>query len=227
VQRSPETSSRLTVKVTPVDAEEKPLFENDSNARTQIIEHDGHRFAYLPLCWLSGWQMREVLAKGLDLAFDSEGLIIDLRHGFGGSPPIEYIDPFLRTELRGVRIESVLRSGRSSSALAYAGPVIVLINNQARSGKELLAWYFQKSGRAVLLGERTAGSVSGGRTRRISEESMLYYCVAMIAVDGKRLEGVGVEPDIEVPFDIRFAAGNDVQLERAKREMVKLITAAN
>jgi carboxyl-terminal processing protease len=34
-------------------------------------------------------------------------------------------------------------------------------------------------------------------------------------VDGERLEGVGVEPDIEVPFDFRYAAGNDPQLARA------------
>jgi carboxyl-terminal processing protease len=42
-------------------------------------------------------------------------------------------------------------------------------------------------------------------------------------IDGKRLEGVGVKPDIEVPFDIRFTAGKDIQLERAKDEIVRLI----
>jgi carboxyl-terminal processing protease len=52
---------------------------------------------------------------------------------------------------------------------------------------------------------------------------MLLYGAVMVVVDGKRLEGVGVEPDIEVPFDIRFAGGRDIQLERAKDEMVKLI----
>ena len=55
---------------------------------------------------------------------------------------------------------------------------------------------------------------------------MLFYCSAMVVIDGKRLEGVGVEPDIEVPFDIRFAGGRDIQLERAKDEMVKLIEAS-
>ena len=52
---------------------------------------------------------------------------------------------------------------------------------------------------------------------------MLYYCHMMLHVDGKLIEGVGVEPDIEVPFDLRFAAGKDIQLERAKDEMVLLI----
>jgi len=49
----------------------------------------------------------------------------------------------------------------------------------------------------------------------------------MIVVDGKCLEGVGVEPDIVVAFDVRFAVGRDVQLERAKDEMVKLIEASH
>ncbi len=49
----------------------------------------------------------------------------------------------------------------------------------------------------------------------------------MIVVGGKYLEGVGVEPDIVVPFDMRFAAGRDVQFERAKDEMVKVIEASH
>ncbi len=221
--RRADASSRLTVQVTPRAHEEKQLFEDDAEAQTRILEHQGCRFAYMPLCWLSGWRMRSVLTKGFGLACESQGLIIDLRHGFGGSPPIEYLDPFLRTGLQGVTVEMTLRGGRIRSQVAFGGPVVVLINGNSRSGKEVLAYYFHRTGRGILLGERTAGSVSGGRTRRISDESILYYCVGMLTIDGQRLEGVGVEPDIQVPFDIRFAAGNDVQLERAKQEMVRLI----
>jgi len=107
--------------------------------------------------------------------------------------------------------------------MAYNIPVIVLINGGSRSGKELLAYYFKKTKRGLLIGERTAGYVCGGSYKRISEESMLLYGASMIVVDGKCLEGVGVEPDINVPFDIRFAGGKDLQLERAKDEMVRLI----
>jgi hypothetical protein len=45
----------------------------------------------------------------------------------------------------------------------------------------------------------------------------------MIVVDGKCLEGVGVEPDIVV----RIGTDRDVRLERAKDEMVKLIEASH
>ena len=77
-----------------------------------------------------------------------------------------------------------------------------------------------------MLGERTAGYVTGGRKKDISSDSFLYYGACMKVIDGKRLEGIGVEPDILVPFDIRFAAGKDVQLEAAKDEIVKLIEAS-
>jgi len=221
LQRGPEDSSRRTVKLTPVDKEERELFEEDSFLQTRIIEHEKQRFAYLPLYGLSGWQMRGVLDKGVDLACESDGLIIDLRHGFGGSPPREYLDPFLRGELRGTTVESVMRSRKSSSPIRYDGPIVVLTNDRTRSGKELLAYWFKKAGRAILLGDRTGGYVSGGRPIRICEDSLLYVCVMMITVDGKPLEGVGVEPDIRVPFDIRFAAGRDLQLERAEEELTK------
>jgi len=35
------------------------------------------------------------------------------------------------------------------------------------------------------------------------------------AVDGERVEGTGVAPSIEVPFDVRYAAGKDPQLDKA------------
>ena len=105
----------------------------------------------------------------------------------------------------------------------FNGPVVLLVNGGSRSGKELLAYYFKRTGRAVLVGEQTAGYVSGGRWKRISPDSMLYYCASKLIIDGRVLEGVGVEPDIVVPFDIRFAQGRDVQLERAKDEIVRRI----
>ena len=99
-------------------------------------------------------------------------------------------------------------------------------NPSPKTRKETLAYFFKKTGRGVLVGETTAGFVAGGRKKDISSDSFLFYAADMKVIDGKRLEGVGVEPDIDVPFDIRFAAGRDIQLERAKDEMVKLIEAS-
>ena len=46
-------------------------------------------------------------------------------------------------------------------------------------------------------------------------EALTEETVKSSEIEGERLEGKGVEPTIEVPFDIRYAAGKDPQLEKA------------
>ncbi len=70
-----------------------------------------------------------------------------------------------------------------------------------------------------LVGTRTAGAVVAGRAFRLRDNSLLEVAVLDVHVDGERLEGNPVRPDIEVPFDFRYAAGADPQLERALDKM--------
>lgn len=223
IQRGPSESTRQVVKVRPVETNERELFENDSLATIDTIEHKGRSFAYVRLWWIAGWTMKHVLEWGMNRAYTADGIIIDIRDGFGGDTGYEYIAPFLGYGLPELTVESTGRQRTFTLTPGFQKPVVVLINRGSRSGKELLAYCFKKTKRAVLVGERTAGYVTGGRWKRISEDSILYYCVGMMTVDDKRLEGVGVEPDVTVPFDIRFAGGKDIQLAAAKDEMVRLI----
>jgi carboxyl-terminal processing protease len=167
--------------------------------------------------------MKYVLEDGIYRANKTEGIIIDIRDGVGGDYGYEFIAPFMQYGLGEITVESIYRNRREKFITGCDKPVVVLINGGSRSGKETLAYFFKKTGRGVLVGERTAGYAAGGNKRQISEDSFLYYASCMKVINGKRLEGIGVEPDIEVPFDIRFAAGRDIQLERAKEEMVRLI----
>jgi carboxyl-terminal processing protease len=48
-----------------------------------------------------------------------------------------------------------------------------------------------------------------------SNGNLLLLAVTDVTVDNQRLEGVGVTPDHEVPFDIRYAKGADPQLAAA------------
>ena len=43
----------------------------------------------------------------------------------------------------------------------------------------------------------------------------MYLAVADVRVDGERLEGVGVAPDVEVADQLPFADGADPQLDKA------------
>jgi carboxyl-terminal processing protease len=42
-----------------------------------------------------------------------------------------------------------------------------------------------------------------------------------VRVEGERLEGQGVVPDVEVPFPLPYAAGRDPQLEAALEKLVQ------
>ncbi|MFC1635759.1 S41 family peptidase [Planctomycetota bacterium] len=226
VQQGPLEWTRRKLTVTPLDMKEKDRLGNDSYASLKTIEHKGHRFAYVRLWWLRGIEMKFALESGIYRANETEGIIIDIRDGYGGDMGYEFIAPFLQYGLGEVTVESTGRKRTFKSIAGCNKPVVALINGGSRSGKEVLAYLFKKTGRGLLIGERTAGYVTGGRKKEISSDSFLYYGAAHMLIDGKRLEGVGVEPDVEVPFDIRFAAGKDIQLERAKDEMVKLIEAS-
>ena len=58
----------------------------------------------------------------------------------------------------------------------------------------------------------------------LGDRSLLLLAVADVQVDGGRLEGVDVTPDVEVPNDIRYAAGADPQLDRAIEEMSRVLS---
>ncbi|MHC4395149.1 MAG: S41 family peptidase [Planctomycetota bacterium] len=232
IQRGPSESTRHMVTAIPLDTKERELFEIDTQARMKTIEHKGHHFSYIRLWWLGGRVMRKALDWGVNDADKVEGIIIDIRHGFGAGPADEYMKPFVKNSSETVAHKEIGRTKTFHSTVKFEKtgkfekPVIIIISGGTRSAKEVLVYYFRKTKRGVLIGERTAGFVSGGGLERISGDSLLLYCKWMKVIDSKHLEGVGVEPDIEVPFDIRFAAGKDIQLERAKDEMVKLIEAA-
>ena len=57
----------------------------------------------------------------------------------------------------------------------------------------------------------------------LKDNSILEIAVLDVHVDGKRIEGNGVMPDIEVPFDVRYADGADPQFDRAVEEMGRLL----
>ena len=64
-----------------------------------------------------------------------------------------------------------------------------------------------------------------GQPFLLSDGSLLFLAVEDILVDGERLEGVGVKPDVAVPSDLPYAEGRDPQLERAVEVAAGLLKA--
>lgn len=141
-----------------------------------------------------------------------DGLVWDLRDGWGGASP-SYLSVFTAEVPTLTLIE---RDGdRRQVDGRWSKPVVMLVNQGSRSGKEILAQGFRKYRVGQIVGSNTAGAVVAGRAFMIKDGSLLYLAVADVLVDGDRLEGKGVAPDIDVPFTLEYAQGADPQKEKA------------
>jgi carboxyl-terminal processing protease len=79
----------------------------------------------------------------------------------------------------------------------------------------MIAYYFKRARRGSIVGTRTAGEVMAGRPFVLKDGSLLYLAVGEVLIEGRRAEGNGVTPDVEVPFTTEYAQGKDPQKERA------------
>lgn len=183
-------------------------------ASARRISRPGLDAAYVRVWSYAGRANHDALIRVLnapELAA-ADGLVLDLRDGWGGASP-DYLTLFSE---RVPRVVATGRDGRSRPFdTQWRKAVVLLVDGTTRSGKEMLAHGFQRYGYGPVVGARTAGAVVPGRVFRIGDRALLYLASADLTIDGERLEGCGVLPDHEVPFELRYAAGADPRLERA------------
>lgn len=180
----------------------------------QVITRGGRRIGYIHVWSYAGRHVQELLEREVysGALKDADALIWDLRDGWGGAQ-VEYLDMFTA---RGPVLALTDRSGhRSIENVKWRKPVAMLINGGTRSGKEILAYGFKKYGVGPLIGTRTAAAVLAARAFLMADGSLLEIPVDDVTVDGEHLEGVGVAPTVDVPFELEYAQGKDPQLERA------------
>jgi carboxyl-terminal processing protease len=157
------------------------------------------------------------------------GLIVDLRGNPGGSLHAvkSVMQEFFpkRTEIG----RTLTRTGKAVSIFfgaveviqlklavdgndnAYAGPVVVLVNESSGSGSEFFAGSMQALGRASVVGQPTCGCLLGflGYASVPGGGELAYSEVGFVMANGKRIEGEGVIPDKVVPVGMA-----DLQLNR-------------
>ncbi len=190
-------SATFTLEVVPVSQNPLRAFLNAMNASARIIEYRGRRIGYVHLWTMANDSFKLALdALVLEKLHDTDGMILDLRDGFGGSP-FGFADVFTRPD---VDWGATYRDAKPTvEHTGYSKPVVVLINGGTRSAKEFLAYQLKVSHRATLIGTKTAGAFLGAGFFPIGNLGYLELPVVNLSVDGRRLEGIGVLPDIAVP----------------------------
>ena len=158
---------------------------------------------------------------------DKKGVIIDERNNGGGSAADYMIDVMSR-ELLGY-FNSKANDNRpwTTPIAGIWGPKVMLINERAGSGGDLLPYMFKMKNIGPLIGTRTWGGLVGtwDTPYFIDGGHMVAPRGGFYDVDGNwAVEGEGVAPDIEVIQDPKLTTqGIDPQLERAVKEAMKLL----
>ncbi len=216
---------REEVQVTPEMIVPHEMFLESMRKSARVIERDGKRLAYVRLRSWAGEEYQNLLVELLNTEplRSCDGLILDIRGGWGGANP-EYITLF---GCEPPTLEMSNRQGQTNripkdpdnivpAEKQWRKPVVLLVDEGTRSGKEIFTYAFKKAGRGKVVGTRTAGAVLGGKPFLLSDGSLLVVAVSDVRVDGVRLEGVGVEPDVIVERGpIELSAGADPQLDKA------------
>ena len=158
---------------------------------------------------------------------DKAGAVIDERYNGGGSAA-DYIIDVLQRDFDGYfnNVAGDRRPFTSPSAGIW-GPKVMIINEMAGSGGDLMPWMFRYRKIGPLVGKRTWGGLvhTADTPQFIDGGSMIAPRGGFFTKEGKwAVENEGTAPDIDVenwPKDV--IAGRDPQLERAVDEALRLL----
>lgn len=220
IRRNRDSLERPLITVTPERIAPVDAFVRSIRASARVIESKrGGAFGYVRVYSYAGEQNHEALRAVIESEpiASCEALILDLRGGWGGASP-DYLDLF-NDEIPSIAFRPRGADEWTETPGRWTKPMAALIDGDTRSGKEILAHAFRTSNRATLVGERTAGAVLGGRLIPLDSGDLLYLAVLDVRIDGQRLEGVGVEPHVQVARPLEFSAGADPQLDEAVRAL--------
>jgi tricorn protease len=158
---------------------------------------------------------------------DKKGAVVDERFNGGGSAA-DYIVDVLGRDFDGY-FNNVAgdRMPFTSPSAGIWGPKVMIINEMAGSGGDLMPYMFKRRKIGPLVGKRTWGGLvhTADTPGFIDGGSMIAPRGGFFTRDGKwAVENEGVAPDLDVenwPKDV--IAGKDPQLERAVEEALRLL----
>jgi tricorn protease len=222
---APDGKGAREVTVVPVPSESglRNLAWIEGNRR-EVDRLSGGRLAYvyLPDTFLGGYTNfnRYFFAQ-----VGKEGTVVDERFNQGGLIA-DYVIDYLRRPLQGY---FAARDGEDyvTPVGAIFGPKVMIINEWAGSGGDMMPWLFRDAKIGPLVGKRTWGGLVGmaGAASLMDGGFTGAPQSGFWNPNGSwDVENHGVAPDIEVGMDPEaWRAGRDPQLEKAVEAALELL----
>lgn len=206
-----------TVTVEPIASESslRDMDRVEGNLR-KVHKATGGRVAYVYVPNTAG-PGHEYFKRYFYPQVDKEAIIVDERFNGGGQVADYYIDHLRRP----YTAHWATRHGETfrTPGAAIFGPKVMLIDETAGSGGDLLPWMFREYKLGLLVGKRTWGGLVGilGFPTLLDGGMVTAPNLAFwTAKEGFGVENVGVPPDVDVEITPKdFAAGKDPQLDKA------------
>jgi tricorn protease len=158
---------------------------------------------------------------------DRKGAVIDERYNGGGQAADYIIDVLGRTFDGYFNNVAGDRMPFTSPSAGIWGPKVMIVNEMAGSGGDLMPYMFKYRKLGTLVGKRTWGGLvhTADTPPFVDGGSMIAPRGGFFSAEGQwRVENEGTTPDIDVentPKDV--IAGHDPQLERAVAEALRLL----
>jgi len=152
-----------------------------------------------------------------------DGLILDLRGNPGGIGGMAMSLAGFLVDMPGHQLGTMVMRDTTLKFVInprldqFAGPVAVLVDGLSASTAEIFAGGLKDLHRARIFGTRTAAAALPSILTRLPNGDGFQYAVANYISDGgKPLEGLGVEPDVEVRLTREnLLSGHDAVLDAA------------
>ncbi len=156
---------------------------------------------------------------------DKQGAVIDERFNSGGQVA-DYIIEAMRRQLMGFwspRYGAIYRT----PAASIQGPKVMIINEMAGSGGDMMPWMFRYTKLGPLVGKRTWGGLIGVSQypALMDGGNVTSPNFGFFSPEGAwDVENHGVAPDVEIEMDPKLVGeGHDPQLERAVAMTLQLL----
>lgn len=157
----------------------------------------------------------EAVAQVMSKAAHSDAMIIDLRDGHGGMPPmVTLLSSYFFDERPVHLLDELDRDGKVTdsfiTSIALTGPrygskrpLYILVDEETASASEAFAYGMQQQKRAVIVGSKTSGGAHKQFGVPVSNHLIAFVAIGrtVTPVTHTNWERTGVQPDVLVPAD--------------------------